>query len=132
MTMLSDLKSLITTLAPTETTIAEIREPPHDPTDPHTAPAAVLTLYSTGGPQASSDFSGGTFAPRTAQLRVRDPLARQCEARTEALYALFVAVRAYPQFPRIVASSAPFYGYPPDAASGATIGSFNLSLVWSG
>ena len=131
MTMLSDLKSLITTLAPTETTIAEIREPPHDPTDPHTAPAAVLTLYSTGGPQASSDFSGGTFAPRTAQLRVRDPLAGGCERRTEALYALFVAVRAYPQFPRIVASSAPTYVYPPDA-NGNSIGSFNLSLVWSG
>ncbi len=131
MSMLSDLKLLIATLAPTETTIAEIREPPHDPTDPHTAPAAVLTLYSTGGPRGATDFSGGTFAPRTAQLRVRDATAGGCERRTEALYALFVAVRGYPNFPSLVASSSPFYSYPPDA-NGNSIGSFNVSLVWSG
>jgi hypothetical protein len=117
MALLSDLRTIIMTAIPTETAVFLFKEPD--------APPAAVTLYANGGPEAEQTFDGASHGERSVQVRVRDPLASGCESRCEALHRAFIGIRTSNGYLSIVASSAPFFGYPP-GKKGETIGSFNI------
>ncbi len=119
MALLEDLDAFIRATIPTETTVFYNKEQP--------SPVRSVTLSRTGGPQADGTLDGAAIRERTVQVRVRDSGPQACDARTDALHALFAAQRPFAGYMGVVASSEPFFGYP--LQEGASIGSFNLRIT---
>jgi hypothetical protein len=111
-----------------DSTIFENSEPPAI----GATPAAVTTIYQTGGPADTQDFDGNTNGEQTAQIRMRDPDMAALQTRILSLYGLWAAWKSYPAyFVRVKAASKPLFAYgTQDSDQGSLwIASFNVRVI---
>jgi hypothetical protein len=111
-----------------DSTIFENSEPPLI----GTTPAAVTTIYQTGGPADTQTYDGDTNGEQTAQIRMRDPDQATLQARILGLYGTWAAWKRYPAyFVTVKASTKVMFSYPQqDSDQGNLwIASFNVRCI---